>query len=280
VLDRCGGDAIAQHGDEILQAGGAVAAHAGDRCGHQRHAEQIGHRLGQAIFGQQLIVQQVDHEGGDPRAILRRRVDAVGERTPRLRPAAGAPAVMGAMFGDEERRRLGQVEDLAGAVAGGHRQSHGRTAGRAGRREMIDHLVGRGDLEQGLAFMAFLPARWPCRLLARAGHPRRLLEPVARRRLAAVRTVQSQPPLKFGNARFQGRNLDRLRRHQRNQLFPRRLAARIRIRIHRILESKHDSAVEKNLHAQASTRAILPTWAVTINASLIDAQSQLYRPLR
>jgi hypothetical protein len=39
--------------------------------------------------------------------------------------------------GGNERDWLGQVEDLAGAVAGAHGGRHRRPAGRAGRRIMI-----------------------------------------------------------------------------------------------------------------------------------------------
>jgi hypothetical protein len=59
------------------------------------------------------------------------------------------------------------------------------------------------------------------RRFARARHPRRLLEPVTRRRLATVGTVQSQPSLKLGDARFQRRDLGRLRLDQCNQFFSR-----------------------------------------------------------
>jgi len=237
------------------QTFGARPAHSGDCRGDQFYAEQIGHQFGQAILGQQLIVQQIDHECRDPRAVLHRCVDPVGKPRTRMRPAAGAPAVMSAMFGDDEGRRLGQIEDLAGTVASGHFQRHGRTAGRAGWRKVIDGLVGLGDLEQRFSFMAFLSARRPSRWLARTLDPRRLFEPVARRRFAAVGTVQSEPALKFGDMRLQSRNFGRLRRDQRNQLLPRWLGLRIRI-IHRILESKPDSAVEKNLHAQIAEHAI------------------------
>jgi hypothetical protein len=79
---------------------------------------------------------------------------------------------------------------------------------------MIDDPVRLGNLPQGLAFMTFPPARWFVRRFAQARHPRRLLEPVTRRRLAAVGTVQSQPSLKFGDTRFQGRDLGCLRLDQ------------------------------------------------------------------
>jgi predicted phosphodiesterase len=73
---------------------------------------------------------------------------------------------MSAMFDDDEGRRLGQIEDLAGAVADGHFQYHGRTAGRARARKVIDGLVGLGDLEQSFPLMAFLSARRSSRWLA------------------------------------------------------------------------------------------------------------------
>jgi hypothetical protein len=140
-------------------------------------------------------------------------------------------AVVGAMFGHHQGGGLGQV--LAGSVAGSHCQRHRRAAARAGRRQMIDHLVRRGDLEQSFALLAFLPARRPSRWFARAPRalvPWRLVEPVARRRLAAVRTVQPQPALKLSNLRFERCILGRQRRDQRKELFPRPLGVRLRIR--------------------------------------------------
>ena len=86
---------------------------------------------------------------------------------------------------------------------------------------MIDDPARRGDLPEGLSFMTFLPARRLVRWLAQTLDPRRLFQPVTRRRLAAIRAVQSEPALKFSDMRFQSRDLGRLRRDQRNQLFPR-----------------------------------------------------------
>src|SRR5665213_4099226 len=135
-----------------------------------------------------------------------------------------------------------------------------RAARRARRWVMIDNLVGISDLSQGLAFVTLLPARFLPRTFAQARHPRRLLQSIARWRLAAVRTVQTKPALKFGDMRFQSRDLGRLCRDQRNQLFPRWLGRRIRI--HRILESNPDSDVQKNLRARLRQTAY-PTWAET-----------------
>jgi hypothetical protein len=46
VLDRSAGHQVAHRGDEILQTGGAIAAHPGDGGGDQPDAEQIGHQFG------------------------------------------------------------------------------------------------------------------------------------------------------------------------------------------------------------------------------------------
>jgi hypothetical protein len=117
---------------------------------------------------------------------------------PRPRAAGRALAVVGAMFGDDGRLRLGQVEHLTGAVARGHGRHQHRTALRASLRVMIDDDVGLRDLPQGLSFMTFLSAGLVAGGLAHR-HARRFLQPVTRRRLAAVGTVQSKPALEFGN---------------------------------------------------------------------------------
>ena len=77
------------------------------------------------------------------------------------------------MLGDDERPRLGQIEHLPGAVADARVRIQARAAPGAGRRVMIDHAVGIGDLPQRLAFVTLLPARFLAgrsrRLVTRAG---------------------------------------------------------------------------------------------------------------
>jgi hypothetical protein len=91
--------------------------------------------------------------------------------------------------------------------------------------------------------------------------PRRLLVRAARGGFLSPSLDGGLPLLEqFRKTRFQCRDFGRLGRHQRYQLFLRRPAARIRI-IHRILESKPDSAVEENL--PHSLQRNLSTWAVT-----------------
>ena len=68
---------------------------------------------------------------------------------------------------------------------------------------MIDDVIGISDLPQGFAFVTLLPARLFGRSFPQARHPRWLLQSIARRRLAAVRTVQPKLALEFGNPRLQ-----------------------------------------------------------------------------
>ena len=110
---------------------------------------------------------------------------------------------------------------------------------------MIDNVVRICDLAQGLPRVTLLPAPWLAGPFPQALHPYRLLQPIARRRLAAVRAVQSEPALKFRDPCFQRRVFSPQRPNQRDQLFPGRLA--IRFANHSILESKTASAVERNL---------------------------------
>jgi hypothetical protein len=119
--------------------------------------------------------------------------------------------------------------------------------------------------------MTFLSAGLIAASLAQARYARRFLQPVARRRLAAVGTVQSKPAFEFGDMSPQCRDLGRLRCNQRNKLFPRWLDRRVAI--HRILESELASVVHKNLRAQQTLACHRqprrpcrkPTWAVTGN---------------
>ena len=173
VLDRRRCDVIPHHICEALKAPGKVPADPGDGRGRQRHPEEIGHQLDQTLLGQQLVVQEIEYERTDPRAVLHGRIDAFRKWRPRLRAAIGAAAIVRTMLGDDEGPRVGQIEHLPCAVADARVLIQARAAPGAGRRIMIDHDIGFSDLPQGLAFVAlcppgFLPDR-SRRLLARAG---------------------------------------------------------------------------------------------------------------
>ena len=128
-----------------------------------------------------------------------------------LRAADLTLAVVRTMFDNDERLRLGQIKYLTGAMANARFRVEAHAAHRTGRRVMINHFVGIGDLSQGLAFVTLLPTRFLARPFAQTRHPRRLRQPIARRRLAAVRAVQPEPALKFGDLRLKSRDLACLR---------------------------------------------------------------------
>ena len=244
VLDRRRGDVISHDIGEVSEAPGTVPADPGDGRGRQLHPEEIGHQLDQTLLGQQLVVQEIEHERADPRAVLHRRVDAVRKQRTRLRAASSAPAIVRTMLGDDERPRLGQIEHLPGAVADARVRIQARAAPGAGRRVMIDHDVGIGDLPQRLAFVALLPARFLAGPVPQARHPRRLLQPITRRRLAAVRTVQPEPALELRQPRLQRRILGLQGRDQREKVVH-RWRTRRRFASHPMLESEPVSSVER-----------------------------------
>ena len=114
VLDRRRCDMVSHDIDEALNAPGTVLADPGDGCGHQLHSEEIGQQLDQTLLGQQLVVQEIEHESADPRAVLHGRVDAVGKRHPRLRAAGGASAIVCTMFGESLKARIAELERQLG----------------------------------------------------------------------------------------------------------------------------------------------------------------------
>ena len=181
--------------------------------------EQIDHERDGALLREQLLLHQIDREGGYARAILYRRIDAIGKRAPGSRATARALADMRSMLGDDERTRLGQVVHLTRRVIERHTGRQSAAASRTDWWKMVDYLVGVGSLPECLTRVAFLPAWLFGRALAQADHPHRLLQPVARLRLAAVGAVQAEPALKFHYTGQKSGNLRRLRLNQRDQIF-------------------------------------------------------------
>jgi hypothetical protein len=138
-----------------------ILADPGDGGGYQLDAEQVGHQCGEALFRQQLIVQQVQHERADPLAVLYRGSHPVGECRPRLGAADDAAAVMGAVFGDDQWRRLGEIEHLPGNMARCHGRGERFTARCARLRIMLDRGIGGFRPAQRRARMALLTAALP-----------------------------------------------------------------------------------------------------------------------
>jgi hypothetical protein len=79
VLERCRRHLVAHGISEALAAPSRISADPGNGRADQRHPEEIRHRLGQPLLRQQLVMQQVEHKGGDPRAILHGAVTPAGK---------------------------------------------------------------------------------------------------------------------------------------------------------------------------------------------------------
>lgn len=153
------------------------------------------------------------------------------------------------VFGDDQRPWLGKIKHLPGNMVCCHRRGQRRAARRAGLRVVVDGGVGGLGATQGLARMAGLPATRPAGGLSQVADPRRLLQPVAGRWLAAVAAVQPDLPLQLGNPLPQLRHLRRMTRLQSQYQFN-QVAFRELVEggtIHRILESTTPSHVKQNL---------------------------------
>ena len=217
VLDRRLGHLLAQCIDKGLTPCGIILADPGDGRRGQVHTEQVGHQHGQTLLGQQLVVLQIEYECLDPWAVLRWSGNALGKGRFRLRAAMQAPACVGAMFGHQQRLRLGQVEHLPGGQVRGHGLAQGLAAAGAGLGEMVDDRVGGFRLAQRLTGMAWLAAGLLAGLLSQAGDAHRLLQTVAGWRFAAIAAVQAKAAFQFGDALP-------LRQKQRDEVVFRKLA--------------------------------------------------------
>ena len=193
--------AVAQGGGDRREPLGAAPAHAGDGRRGQVHAEQVHYQVGQALLGQNLDMQQIDHDGGDPRAVLNRRRDALGSGRAGCHAACSTPAGEGPALGDHQGLKLGQIKHLPNGVVHGHRLAQRRAATGAGRGTVIDGRIGRRRATEGFTCMASLPARLlACPFAKAADADRLLLQAVAGRGLAAIAAVQAELALQFGHA--------------------------------------------------------------------------------
>jgi hypothetical protein len=133
---------------------------------------------------------------------------------------------MRAVLADHQRLRFGQVEHLPGNVAGGHRVGQWLAICGAGWQIVVDDSVRRLSPAQRLAGIAGLSAWLLAGGLSQAAGVLRLLQSVARRRLATIAAVQPETALQLGNACL-------LRQQQRDKLVLRQLVERRAI--HRLL---------------------------------------------
>ncbi len=148
---------------------------------------------------------------------------------------------MGAMFRNDERPGLGQVEHLSSRMRDRHRSRQPRPAVHARRRIVIDHGVRCCYLTQSVARMTLLAPRPLARSSAQALDPSRLLQPVAGWRLAAVAAVETEPVFQIENPSFQRSDRFVLPRYPLPQ--------------HRILKSQHQHLIRR-AGKLGSTRAI------------------------
>jgi len=179
-----------RHSPEFL---GLPLAPGDDAVGTKpRRAEQIGHRLRHPVLGNELLHIEINRRRSDARAILSGRGHPVGERRRGLAAAVRATVNHRLMFGDVQSR-LGQIEHLPLLNARDHRRRQSREAMATRFRLVPLDDMRLCDLLQRAAGMSRLSAARLARLAARAaGDARRLLQAVARWRLAAVRAVLVQ----------------------------------------------------------------------------------------
>ncbi len=176
-----------------------LPAHPGDDAGRadRRRAQQIAQGLRDAILREQLLYIEIDRRRPEPIAILRRLHYAFRKRRLRLCPAIPATVDRGLMFRDQHHA-LWNVEHLPLLVSCRRVRIEPRTAPRARAGLVPNHRVASGDLTQRAALVTLLPAADLARSTAQT--PRNsvlLLQPVARRPLRTVRTVQTHTLLQF-----------------------------------------------------------------------------------
>jgi hypothetical protein len=193
-----------------------VLAHPSDDAGRtdRRGGEQIAQGLRDAILGDQLLDIEIDRRRPDALAVLCRRDDALGKSSLRHASAMRATVNRGLMFGDHERA-LGNVENLPPLDSRRRPRIERRTAITAGAGLVSNHGVEMRHLPQSAACVARLAAARLAGTTAKTSRDARFLpQPVARRRLGAIRTVQIQSATKIGHLRPKRRYLRPQRSYQ------------------------------------------------------------------
>jgi hypothetical protein len=166
-----------------------------------QRSEQIAHRFGGPILGNELMDVEIDRRRPDALSVLRRRSHSLGEGRPRHAAALFANVDGGLMLGHLDQP-LGQIEHLSPLRAPLHRSRQPRAAMEARLRFTPHDPIRRLDLPERVALVSRLPAACLARAPAKAsGNARLLPQPVARRRLGAVGTVHVQSSPKLGRLR-------------------------------------------------------------------------------
>ena len=176
-------------------------AHRRQRRRRHTSPEQLPQNLRQPALRKELPMAKPNRHSRKTPAILNRTRYPLGERRSRHDPATPAAARMTAMLRHFQRTRLRKVEYLTRyRRAHRSRSQQRRPAALAHRRNMGLHPVRGLNTAQRLALVARLTLRLPTRLATKA--PRatltnRLLQTVARRRLAAIAAVQTETALQI-----------------------------------------------------------------------------------
>ena len=167
----------------------------------RRHTRPEQHRqdLRQTPLRQKLCMTQPHRRTRKTRTILRRSRHAHREHSPRHHPATTAAPTVNPMLHHLQGAGRRKVEQRArNRCARRRRTRQGRPTPPAAHRDMILHTIRVRHTPQRLLLVARLTPRLAPRLLPQAPcptHNRRLRKPVARRRLAAVATVQPKTAL-------------------------------------------------------------------------------------
>ena len=133
VLDRRRGDVVSHDIGEVSEAPGTVPADPGDGRGRQLHPEEIGHQLDQTLLGQQLVVQEIEHERADPRPYCTGALTPSGNSARVCAPQA-AHLQSCARCSVTTRAAARADRTPAGAVADARVRIQARAAPGAGRR--------------------------------------------------------------------------------------------------------------------------------------------------
>ena len=191
-------------------------SHPSDDAGRtdQRRAEQIAQRSRGSILGDQLLDVQIDRRRLDALAILGRRDHAFGKRRLGHASAMQATVDRGPMFRDQQRA-LGDIEHLALLDPDRPLRIQRQTATPTQAGLMQNNRVGVAHLPQRAAPVALLTAARLARATAQAdGEPGLLLQPIAGRRLGAIRTIEAQSTPKLRILGFKHRKTSLKRRYQ------------------------------------------------------------------
>lgn len=92
------------------------------------------------------LAEQIDHDRPEARTILHRGRDPFGKSRTGFNSALATAAAMRPMLGDDQRLRLGQIENLASVIRGGHRRCQQRATVPTALGIVVDGRVQSGEL--------------------------------------------------------------------------------------------------------------------------------------